>query len=257
MPLTRFRVFSDLHLEFVDWTPPPAEADAILLAGDIAIGTHGIEWARRQFADTPIVYVPGNHEFYGAQLPDAVAALRAEAQRADVHFLDGHECVVGGTRFLGTTLWTDYALYASTPAEVDRAMAYAAEEMNDFRMIKWADGNAFNPDLVREMHLTRAQWLADRLAEPFDGPTVVITHHLPHPQSIHPKFEGDPLNPCFASELDHLVRAPVALWVHGHTHESIDYVLNGTRVVCNPRGYIPGDPNPSFDPVGTVELQQT
>lgn len=255
MPLTRFRVFSDLHLEFFDWTPPPVvAADAIVLAGDISIGTHGIEWARRQFPHTPVVYVPGNHEFYGAQLPDAVAALRTQAQRADVHFLDGDQCVVGGTRFLGTTLWTDYALYGSTPADLDRAMADAADEMNDFRMIKWAGGNVFKPELVREMHLTRAQWLAERLVEPFDGPTVVVTHHLPHRLSVHPKYEGARLNPCFASDLDHLVRPPVALWVHGHTHESVDYVVNGTRVVCNPRGYLPGEPNPSFDPMGTVEL---
>ncbi len=254
MPITRFRVFSDLHLEFVDWTPPPAEAEAILLAGDIAVGTHGIHWARRHFPDTPIVYVPGNHEFYGAALPDALAALRSEARRSNVHFLDGDECVVGGTRFLGATLWTDYALYGSSPTALDRAMADAEIEMNDFRMIKWSNGDRLNPELVREMHVTRARWLGERLAEPFVGPTVVITHHLPHRLSIHPKYEGTRFNPCFASDLDHLVRAPVALWVHGHTHESIDYVVNDTRVVCNPRGYLPNEPNTSFDPMGTVEL---
>jgi 3',5'-cyclic AMP phosphodiesterase CpdA len=97
MPITRFRVFSDLHLEFLDWTPPAAGADAILLAGDISIGTHGLGWARAQFPDTPIVYVPGNHEFYGTNLPDAVDELRAEAQRLGVHLLDADECVVGGT----------------------------------------------------------------------------------------------------------------------------------------------------------------
>ncbi len=256
MSTTRFRVFSDLHLEFCDWTPPPAPADAILLAGDIAVGTHGIEWARRQFADKPIVYVPGNHEFYGARLPEALEALRSAANRCDIHFLDGDECTLDGVRFLGATLWTDYALYGSAKAQLARAMAEAKHHMNDFRMISWTDGSRFTPELVREMHLTRAQWLADKLAEPFAGPTVVITHHLPHLLSIHPKYEGTALNPCFASDLDHLVRAPVTLWVHGHTHESIDYVVNGTRVVCNPRGYLPEEPNPAFDPQGVVELTQ-
>jgi hypothetical protein len=104
------------------------------------------------------------------------------------------------------------------------------------------------------MHLTGVAWLAQRLAEPFAGPTVVVTHHLPHRECIHPKYEGTRFNPCFASDLDHLVRAPVALWVHGHTHESIDFLVNGTRVVCNPRGYLPHEPNPSFDPVGAIEL---
>jgi predicted phosphodiesterase len=257
MPITRFRVFSDLHLEFAGWTPPPAAAEAILLAGDVAVGVQGIQWARNTFVDTPIVYVPGNHEFFGTQLPEAVDVLREEAQRCDVHFLDGDACVISGTRFLGTTLWTDYELYGSEPADVGRAMADAIEEMNDFQMIKWRDGDRFKPELVREIHLASARWLADRLAEPFGGPTVVITHHLPHRLSIHPRFEGTRYNPCFASDLDHLVRAPVALWVHGHTHESLDYTVNGTRVVCNPRGYIPREPNSSFDPLGIVELGQT
>ena len=254
MELRRLRIFSDLHLEFVDWIPPPAAADAIVLAGDIAVGVQGIQWARRQFPDTPVVYVPGNHEFYGARLPDALAELRSEAQRLGVHFLDGDECILGGARFLGTTLWTDYELYGSAPEDLERAMADAAIEMNDFRMIQWAGGEPLEPALVRDMHLTGVAWLAERLAEPFGGPTVVVTHHLPHRQCIHPKYEGTRFNPCFASDLDHLVRAPVALWVHGHTHESIDFLVNGTRVVCNPRGYLPHEPNPSFDPVGAIEL---
>ena len=254
MELRRLRIFSDLHLEFVDWIPPPAAADAIVLAGDIAVGVQGIQWARRQFPDTPVVYVPGNHEFYGARLPDALAELRTEAQRLGVHFLDGDECILGGARFLGTTLWTDYELYGSAPEDLERAMADAAIEMNDFRMIQWAGGEPLEPALVRDMHLTGVAWLAERLAEPFGGPTVVVTHHLPHRRCIHPKYEGTRFNPCFASDLDHLVRAPVALWVHGHTHESIDFLVNGTRVVCNPRGYLPHEPNPSFDPVGAIEL---
>jgi hypothetical protein len=259
MPITRFRVFSDLHLEFTDWTPPPVDAEAILLAGDVAVGIQGVQWARNTFPDRPIVYVPGNHEFFGLELPEALEALREEARRCDVHFLDGDVCVIGGTRFLGATLWTDYELYGSEPADVDRAMVDAvhAGEMNDFRMIKWSDGDLLKPERVREIHLTMAQWLAARLAEPFEGPTVVITHHLPHCLSIHPRYEGKRDNPCFASDLDHLVRAPVALWVHGHTHASMDYSVNGTRVVCNPRGYVPREPNSSFDPLGIVELGQT
>lgn len=254
MSITRFRIFSDLHLEFSDWTPPRAAAEAILLAGDISVGARGLQWARRHFPNLPVVYVPGNHEFYGARLPEALESLRDKARQFGIHLLDGDEAVVGGTRFLGTTLWTDYALHGDEPAELQRAMADAVADMNDFRLIQWSDGRPFMPEIVREIHLTQARWLADRLAEPFVGPTVVITHHLPHRLSIHPKYSGSRYNPCFASDLDHLVRAPVGLWVHGHTHESIDYVVNGTRVFCNPRGYLPGEPNPAFDPLGQVEL---
>jgi hypothetical protein len=124
----------------------------------------------------------------------------------------------------------------------------ARQAINDFRMIRHGPTEFFRPELAREMHLAQAQWLEGKLAEEFDGPTVVVTHFLPHRRSIHPKYEGDRFNPAFASDLAHLVRPPVTLWIHGHTHESFDYVVNGTRVVCNPRGYLPIEPNPAFDP---------
>ena len=250
----KIRVLSDLHLEFFDWTPPPVEADVVVLAGDIHAGVLGIAWARRQFPAAPVIYVPGNHEFYSARLQDVLVALRKEARRLGVHLLDGDEFLVDGVRFLGATLWTDFALYGSTPAALDRAMTDAQFGMTDYRVIKYGDKELLRPEHAREIHLEQVQWLETKLTEVFDGPTVVITHHLPHWQSIHPRFDGDRLNPGFASNLARLVRAPVALWIHGHTHESIDYVVNGTRVVCNPRGYLPMEPNPAFDPRLVVEV---
>jgi 3',5'-cyclic AMP phosphodiesterase CpdA len=80
----KLRVLSDLHLEFLDWTPPAVEADVVVLAGDIHGGVRGVEWARRQFPDTPVIYVPGNHEFYGGRLQDVLTALRKEARRFGV-----------------------------------------------------------------------------------------------------------------------------------------------------------------------------
>jgi len=250
----KIRVLSDLHLEFFDWVPPHVESDVVVLAGDIHSGVLGVEWARRQFPSTPVIYVPGNHEFYGGRLQDMLPALRSEARRFGVHLLDGDELVLEGARFLGATLWTDFALYGSARATIDRALADANHFMNDFRMIRHG-GGLFRPEHARDIHLGQVNWLAETLAKPFDGLTVVATHYLPHRQSIHPKYEQDQLNPCFASDLDHLVRAPVGLWIHGHTHESCDYVVNGTRVVCNPRGYLPMEPNRAFDSTWVVELQ--
>jgi predicted phosphodiesterase len=243
----KIRVLSDLHLEFSDWTPPPVEADVVVLAGDIHVGTRGLEWAREQFPATPVIYVAGNHEFYGGQLQNTLTALRKTATRLSVHMLDCDEFVLGGTRLLGATLWTDFALYGSGP-RLARAMADAKHGMNDFRVIRYGDAGLFRPEHAREMHLGQVKWLEGKLADAFDGPTVVITHYLPHPRSIHRKYEGDVLNPAFASDLSHLVKPPVALWIHGHTHQSFDYAVNGTRIVCNPRGYLPMEPNPAFDP---------
>jgi hypothetical protein len=103
-------------------------------------------------------------------------------------------------------------------------------------------------EATREFHSASRQWLAERLVEPFDGRTVVVTHHLPHKLSIDRQFHRNPLNPAFASHMPELVRPPVNLWIHGHTHCSCDYEVEGTRVLCNPRGYGPHEINPAFNP---------
>lgn len=126
--------------------------------------------------------------------------------------------------------------------------------MNDFRIIRFADQGRLRPLHVRQIHFEQVRWLNERLAAPASVPTVVVTHHLPHPRSIHPRFEGDAYTPAFASDLGWLVRPPVTLWIHGHTHASMDYAVNGTRVVCNPRGYILYEPNHDFDPLLTVTV---
>jgi predicted phosphodiesterase len=251
----KIRVLSDLHLEFAGWTPPAADANVVVLAGDIHVGVRGLEWAREQFPSLPVIYVTGNHEFYGGQMQQVSAALRATAQRLDIDMLDAGELLLDGTRFLGATLWTDFALYG-TGDRLLRSMNDARQAISDFRMIRHGPTEFFRPELAREMHLAQVKWLQGKLAEEFDGPTVVVTHFLPHRRSIHPKYEGDEFNPAFASDLAHLVAPPVKLWIHGHTHESFDYLVNGTRVVCNPRGYLPMEPNPAFDPRCVIDTDE-
>jgi predicted phosphodiesterase len=249
----KIRVFSDLHLEFQDWIPPKSDADIIVLAGDIHVGVHGVDWARRTFPLMPVVYVPGNHEFYGAHMGNLMEALLAQGRRLGVDILDGRSVVIGGVRFLGATLWTDFALYGTDPRSINRAMSVARSGMNDFQLIRYGNG-AFHPEDARAIHLERVRWLRAKLAEDFVGTTIVVTHHLPSQQSIHPKYRASALNPSFASDLGDLMGPPVSLWIHGHTHESFDYFVNGTRVVCNPRGYSPMELNPAFDPMLALEV---
>ena len=244
----KIRILSDLHLEFADWAPPPVSAQVVVLAGDIHVGVAGIPWARNRFADAAIVYVPGNHEFYGSDMDTLLAELRRTARDYEVHLLDGDEAVIDGVRFLGATLWTDFGFDGREPGQIARAMALAQHGMVDYRTIRVRDSELLSPQDTRAIHERQAAWLAARLAMPFEGTTVVVTHHLPHRRSVHPKFEGDDLNPSFVSHLPQLVREPVSLWVHGHTHESRDYAIGVTRVVCNPRGYLPHEPNAHFDP---------
>ena len=244
----KIRIYSDLHLEFQDWAPPPVPADVVVLAGDIHIGSRAFAWARRHFKSEAIVYVAGNHEYFGWDIPSLQHKMRSAAREFDVHFLEQDSVAIDGVRFLGTTLWTDFALYGAAPRQVSDAMAYAFHAMHDYRAIKMAPMEDLLPEHTRQMHIAQARWLEDQLDAPFAGPTVIVTHHLPHVRSVHSIYDGERSNPAFASDLSALFRDQVKLWVHGHTHESMDYRVGCTRVLCNPRGYLPRLPNLNFVP---------
>ena len=250
----KVRVYSDLHLEFQDWTPPQLPCDVLVLAGDIHVGVRAFAWARRHFPDEPIVYVAGNHEYFGSDIPSVLCQMRHAARRTGIHFLEQDGVVIDGVRFLGTSLWTDFDLYGSGPRQRAEAMEYAHQAMHDYRAIKWSAHEELRPEHTRQLHLIQSGWLRRNIAVPFDGPTAVVTHHLPHPKSVHPLYEGERTNPAFASDLSALFRDHVTLWVHGHTHESMDYAIGATRVICNPRGYLPHLPNLNFDPGLTADV---
>jgi len=249
----RVRVLSDLHLEFGGFTPPEVTADVVVLAGDIVPEHYGIKWARETFPETPVVYVAGNHEYYAADLEAVLARTREEAARWGVHYLERDGVVIGGVRFLGTTLWTDFEFPVPPGLPRERVEWIAYRQLTDFRLIRYR-GGFIDPSAWRALHRDSRTWLADQLSIPFGGSTVVVTHHLPHERSVHADFEGHPLNPTFVSHMPELVCPPVDLWIHGHTHCSMDYVVSGTRVICNPRGYAPTDLNKEFDPALMIDV---
>jgi predicted phosphodiesterase len=243
----RIRVLSDLHLEAAPFDPPPAAADLVVLAGDIDNGPAAVEWAAAAF-DAPVIYVAGNHEPYDGEFHATQTALRTAAAGTNVRVLDCGEAVLDGVRFLGCTLWTDFALYGEAGRQL--ALEKYGGWLVDFRAIGWGDRRFAVDDSVG-LHRSHRAWLTARLAAPFPGRTVVVTHHPPHPGSIAPKFATHPLNPAFVSNLEDLMgRAP--LWIHGHTHTVLDYRVRGTRVVCNARGY-PGEQT-GFVPDLVVEV---
>ena len=241
----KLRVLSDIHLEHhTPETVPPCAADLVILAGDIANGRDGIDWAARAFGG-PVVYVPGNHEYYESAF-DPVDRQTAEGAAAsgNVTLLNGSvaefaDAPGGPVRVIGTTWWTDYALYGEN--RIDEAMAACAKVMVDHRLIATAgdDGQPrpYTPADALARHRAATAWLADTLAQPFDGKTVVVTHHGPDLGSLDARYAHDIVSAGFISRRPDLV-AQADLWVHGHTHTSFDYWIDDTRVVCNPRGYI-------------------
>ena len=252
----KLNILSDLHLSQGELALPANDADLVVLAGDIDRPVQAVAWASR--LGKPVLYVPGNHEFYGGSIEGTTAQLKRLAKGTAIRVLDDDSQLIGNVRFLGSTLWTDFLLFGPGPqrqAATDAALRY----MRDYSRIRLrvASPQPFTPLDSAALFQRHAAWLAGELAKPHDGPTVVITHHAPSRSSIHPRFAQSLINACFVSDAQHLLDGKrVGLWIHGHTHDSFDYVLNGTRVVCNPRGYARGatNENAAFDPDFMVEV---
>lgn len=265
----RFHILSDLHLEFKAWEAPTTNADVIILAGDIGSHTHGLDWAVRQaaFAGKTIIYVIGNHEYYGAELIGLKRQIfaKAESLRNEGHqifVLDDEGMEFKGCRVLASTLWTDYRLFGDGD-EVAFAQREAKYSMNDHSCIFYAErghqldsysrrSSLFLPVHAARLHARSRAWLSGELNKPYAGKTVVVTHHLPSKLSVAERFKGSVLSAAFASNMDALVEK-ADLWCHGHTHDAFDYQLGACRIVCNPRGY-PGERGTAFRPDLVVEV---
>ena len=256
----KLHILSDLHLEFGNFQPPhlDLEYDVVVLAGDIQNGEKGVTWAARDSVfrpGVPVIYVPGNHEFYDRERQECLGRMREAARGTRVHVLDRDELVVDGVRFLGATFWTDFECEALRGLTLADAMIEARAGMTDYRLIREGKDRFRPADALRE-HKRSRDWLRARLGEPGDMPTVVVTHHAPSRRSIAATFFGDNLNACFASQLPDDFFGRAALWIHGHMHNSSDYDHQGTRVVANPRGYMTwrGPENDTFDPALVIQL---
>jgi predicted phosphodiesterase len=249
----RLHVLSDLHLEHAPFTVPAVDADAVILAGDVAPGTRGIEWMRRQLDGRPILYVAGNHEFYGHDLPGLTQRLRDAARGSGVHVLENDAVVIEGVRFLGCSLWSDFD-FAGAENRAN-SMRICERLVNDYKQIRASDPDRLlTPQDTRDLHVASRAWLETALAAPHDGPTVVITHHAPLVRDAPENPVLAAIGGAFASDLSELMGGEHAtLWVFGHIHRTVDTEVNGTRVLSNQRGY-PHEPVAGFDPGLVVEV---
>lgn len=242
----------------------------IVVAGDVDAGfdTGTYRLFSEMLRSSPqahIIYVPGNHEFYGKdilafrdELRKFCGSVSAGGEFEDgldkrFHLLDNDKVIINQVRFLGSTLWTNFELF--NESQKQSCMEEAARRLNDFHYIK-IDGRRFTPQDSIDLHEQAVQWLEMKLKEPFEGETVVVTHHAPSFASVVPHYQHDPLSACYASKLDHLMGYS-KLWLHGHTHSSLDYEIEGTRIVCNPRGYARNEhsnENRSFQPAMVISV---
>jgi hypothetical protein len=271
---------SDIHPDISHnaYVPPDdVGADLVVIAGDATSpSTLALPWLRKAYGpDRDILYVMGNHDYYSdhrrADTKTTWEWQREHAPRvaADhgITLLDDATVEIGGVRFIGATLWTDFS--ARPPhLSFDAAVREAAKGMNDYRLIKVGAGRSkdmLRPrDTINAHKISRA-YIERTLPEPTEcSETVVITHHAPSYRSLkNGGLQFADLDWCYASNLESLMHGPHApsLWIHGHIHANRDYAVGNTRVLANPRGYPmsfhPNAPreNPDFDPRLVVEVE--
>lgn len=279
----KISIASDVHLEF-----GPLElvnddnAHVLVLAGDIVIAEdlhdhtpesiqktldEGNKLGRRQLSAINyrdflkqaseqfkhVIWVAGNHEFYGGKWHGSLDTLRLEAAKfPNVHFLEDETVTIDDIVFVGSTLWTDLN-------NDDWHTKYTLKNnMNDYRVIK-NDKNNFHrlhPDDTFARHRASKQFIEDTVAD-HTRQCVVVTHHAPSSMSVHPKYQSDVhMNGGYRSNLEDIFlnNENIVYWFHGHTHYQFDYTIGKTRIVCNPRGYIGYEPFAADFKLKTVEI---
>ncbi len=225
----KIQTASDLHNEFEESVFEDMGADIVVLAGDIHLGTQGIDWIKKQKIKVPVVYVIGNHEYYNHTYPDLIDDIKKEAEGTNIHVLQNDVFSYEGVNFLGATLWTDFDLFGDMLKAKGRAMM----QMNDYKKIK-----ELTPFHSCRDNIISTEWIDKQLDNLYNQKNVVITHHAPSLKSVPDRYKKDILSASFASNLDELIEDnDIDLWIHGHTHDSFDYKIGDTRVFCNPKGY--------------------
>ena len=224
----KINYFSDIHLEFGGLAPPANDADIVVAAGDIGPDLQGLEWLKK--INKPVIYVAGNHEFYGCDHLTVLQRIQSNAQQSQVHFLENSSLVIQDVRFIGCTLWTDLFV------EGDEKVVVLDQSLNDFKQITLGD-QSFNPMAYSMIHKYSKQWLEQELAKDFKGKTVVISHHAPTQWSWN-RAPNAIKKLAYCNDLKYLMHEyPIDVWFHGHIHNLANYRIAGTRILSNPRGY--------------------
>jgi predicted phosphodiesterase len=241
------RIFfcSDIHAEMHPWSPPAdaGPGDLLLLAGDIHTKSRAASFA--ESLGLPCVFLAGNHDHYGANLPGSLATLSSGGFAKTARLLERSELRMGRLRILGCTLWTDYALRGNPGAARSLCQARLFDKqapgMTDHLKIRTGDYRKCRARDFEAEHAKAIAFLRQALAAPFEGATIIATHHAPSSLALD-GIGGDPdFDPAYASALDEFAASSgAAFWIHGHTHRAARYGMGACAGLCNPRGY-PGE----------------
>jgi Icc-related predicted phosphoesterase len=252
----KIQILSDLHREFGTpasfFTKEDIVGDVLVLAGDIDCNPLRLKEYLLTINKVPIFLVLGNHEFYGHNYLTVRKKYRdlLFSPEENLYLLDNREIQLrefSGYSFHGTTLWTKL-----TDDVVD--MSYLQHVMNDYHeIIYYKEGhtelyNRLSPEITSKEHGKNIKFLKKTLlSRSSQKKRIVISHHLPSFQSVPLRFAGNKVNYAYATNLEEMILETMpVLWCHGHTHNSQDYFIGNTRIVCNPYGYFNHEENREF-----------
>jgi predicted phosphodiesterase len=243
----RIQVISDIHAEFhqdsgkqfVTEYLRPKGVDVLVLAGDAGVGRslgYSLKLLSKHYANAVVLYVPGNHDFYNSGFIHVLRELRMLESSIDNLFVLNNKMMnINGINFVGSPMWfkqkKNYKKYT--------------DMINDFSLITNFEDKVFKEN---KKALKFLRWHVN-------SDSVVITHHVPTPKSTPDRYVGDPINMFFTCDMEELIRErKPKLWVHGHTHDSFNYMLGKTHIVCNPLGYVGRQVNAEFIPNMMIDL---
>lgn len=253
---------SDFHLEFGAESMPGG--DVLIIAGDMVVASHfrkkfgawenaskaDILWVNhsaqvyRQFFKECseryrfVLYVPGNHEHYWGDIESTLQILRDEvSMHPNIHVMNDNVMEIDGVVFIGSTLWTDF--FRGNPV----SMEYCRQNMKDFKVIRMRD-QKLQPGYIAHLHGRSKKFIVDTAQANKDKTVVMISHHAPSHLSIDPEYKGDGKNGGYVSDLSDLIldNPNIKVWIHGHTHQRLDYTIGDCRILCNARGYMQHEP---------------
>ena len=240
----RIHLLSDTHHNFRGsciWPYSLPDHDVLVLAGDISEYLNGpanlteVLAHYRSRTDQPILYLPGNHEFYRHDYHRTLDWIRWDTKRFDIELLNCRRVQYGDVAFHGCTMWSDFTLFGAEQA--DLYGFYAERSISDFDVIG-IDGRAFRRNDCAKLHRQERAWLEDSLASSETPHNVVITHFAPVAQCIPDHYRGDQMNPYYVAGCEDLIeRFEPDLWLYGHIHQPDDFTLGKTRLVSNSLGY--------------------
>ena len=244
----KIQVLSDLHLEFKEnnFRFFDAGADVIVLAGDIGNWKNSLKLINTLFPqDRDIVYVAGNHEFYGSSFDEGYSFLENESKKyTNIHFLENDVFEKEDIVFLGATLWTDFNLFNNYHSIMNKIKS----RIRDFSVIKTLDGDRITTETIRQRFYSSLKFFKETIKKHKGKKIVVITHHLPSRKALSPySFKRttlgyDPTPSAFASNLDNFIEAHpgITVWIHGHSHYNYPenrVKIGNTILTCNQLGY--------------------